>query len=341
MLDCVNKSPYTGKQKGSKSSEWRTEARMADVQPGAVEAVRRFNRFYTRQIGALREGLLDGPFSLTEARVIYELAQTDGAAASELGETLGLDAGYLSRILRRFREQGLIDRQPSPTDGRQSLVSLTEQGRAAFGTLNEGSRAQVGAMLGALQPEERKRLVAAMETVERVLGARPEPRVPYILRPHQPGDMGWVVHRHGVLYAREHGWDETFEALVAEIAAKFIQHLDPRRERCWIAEREGGIVGSVFLVKHTEDVAKLRLLLVEPSARGLGIGHRLVAECIRFARLAGYRKVTLWTNSVLHAARKIYEQAGFQLVHEEPHHSFGHDLVSQTWDLELAAEDRR
>jgi DNA-binding MarR family transcriptional regulator/GNAT superfamily N-acetyltransferase len=312
---------------------------MVDAGLDGIEAVRRFNRFYTRQIGALQEGLLNSPFSLTEARVIYELAQTDGASATELGEKLGLDAGYLSRILRRFQAQGLVDRAPSPTDGRRSRISLTERGRGEFAGLNDGSRAQVGAMLGGLSPEDAKRLVGAMATVERMLGDDPEPRVPYILRPHQPGDMGWVVHRHGVLYAREHGWDETFEALVAEIAAKFIQQLDPRRDRCWIAEREGEIVGSVFLVKHTDQVAKLRLLLVEPSARGLGIGHRLVAECIRFARQAGYGRITLWTNSVLHAARKIYEQAGFTLVHEEPHHSFGHDLVGQTWDLDLSSTE--
>ena len=310
---------------------------MADVQLDGVEAVRRFNRFYTRQIGVLQEGLLNSPFSLTEARVVWELAQTDGASATELGEKLGLDAGYLSRILRRFQEQGLIDRTPSPTDGRQSRISLTERGRDEFAKLNDDSRAQVGAMLARLTPEDRQRLVGSMETVERILGDAPEPRVPYLIRPPAPGDMGWVVHRHGVLYAREYGWDETFEALVAEIVAKFVQGFDPRRDRCWIAEREGEIVGSIFLVKHTDEVAKLRLLLVEPSARGLGIGHRLVAECVRFARQAGYGKITLWTNSVLHAARRIYEQAGFKLVDESPHHSFGHDLVGQTWELDLAS----
>jgi DNA-binding MarR family transcriptional regulator/GNAT superfamily N-acetyltransferase len=312
---------------------------MADAELDGIEAVRRFNRFYTRRIGVLQEGLLNSPYSLTEARVVYELGQADGASAKELGDELGLDAGYLSRILRRFQTHGLIDRQPSPTDGRQSRISLTTQGRGEFERLDADSRGQVGAMLGALQPEQRQRLVGAMDAVQRILGEQAEPRVPYMLRPHQPGDMGWVVHRHGVLYAREYGWNETFEALVAEIVAKFIQQLDPRRDRCWIAEREGEIVGSVFLVKHTDEVAKLRLLLVEPSARGLGIGQRLVQECIRFARQAGYRKMTLWTNSVLHAARRIYEQAGFQLVHEEPHHRFGPELVGQTWDLDLTAVD--
>jgi len=300
-----------------------------------VEAVRRFNRFYTQQIGALHEGLLKSPFSLTEARVIYELAQHEETTATQLGQELGLDAGYLSRILRGFKKQGLIDKQPSATDGRQMMLRLTVQGQEAFALLNIRSRYEIEAMLNELAPAEQQRLVEAMQDIERLLNARPEQRVPYLLRPHQSGDMGWVVHRHGVLYAQEYGWDEQFEALVAEIVAHFIQNHDPKRERCWIAEKDGENVGSVFLVKGTDTVAKLRLLLVEPKARGLGIGSRLVNECIRFARQAGYQKLTLWTNSVLLAARHIYEKAGFYLVHQEPHHSFGHDLIGETWELEL------
>ncbi|MBA3616607.1 MAG: GNAT family N-acetyltransferase, partial [Rubrobacteraceae bacterium] len=241
----------------------------------------------------------------------------------------------LSRILRGFEKHDLIHRRSSETDGRRRLLRLTERGREAFAPLDARSRKDIGAMLESLPMGGQERLVGAMRTIEGLLGARPEPEVPYILRPHWPGDMGWVVHRHGVLYAREYGWDERFEALVAEIVAKFIQRYDPKLERCWIAEREGGIVGCVFLVRESEEIAKLRLLLVEPKARGLGIGSRLVEECIRFARQAGYRKITLWTNDVLDAARRIYEGMGFRLVHEEAHHSFGHDLVGQTWELKL------
>ncbi len=300
-----------------------------------VEAVRRFNRFYTQQIGVLQEGLLRSPFSLTEARVIYELAHHEKTTATELGNELGLDAGYLSRILSGFKKRDLIDKQPSKSDGRQSILWLTEQGQEAFTMLNARSHNEIEAMLNELSTEDQKRLVEAMLVIEGLLGAQPEHKVPYLLRPHQPGDMGWVVHRHGVLYAEEYGWDEQFEALVAGIVAKFIQNYDPKRERCWIAEKEGENVGSVFLVKQSDTVAKLRLLLVEPKARGLGIGTRLVDECIRFARRAGYRKITLWTNNVLLAARHIYGKAGFRLIHEEPHHSFGHDLVGETWELEL------
>ncbi|UCC83702.1 MAG: bifunctional helix-turn-helix transcriptional regulator/GNAT family N-acetyltransferase [Gemmatimonadota bacterium] len=300
-----------------------------------VEAVRRFSRFYTRQIGVLQEGLLRSPFSLTEARVVYELAHHEGTTATELGEELGLDAGYLSRILRGFHKRGLLAKERSQDDGRQTLLCLTRQGQEAFAKLNAASRDEIGAMLAELSEEEQGSLVDAMHTIEKLLGPGPEHRVPYILRPHQPGDMGWVVQRHGVLYAQEYGWDERFEALVAEIVADFIQRYDPRRERCWIAEKDGENVGSVFLVKKTKTVAKLRLLLVEPKARNLGIGSRLVDECVRFARLAGYRKISLWTNDVLHAARRIYEKTGFTVVDREAHHSFGHDLVGETWELKL------
>ena len=300
-----------------------------------VGAVRRFNRFWTRQIGVLREGYMESSFSLTEVRVLYELAHREETTASELGEELGLDAGYLSRVLRGFEKHGLIHKRPSEGDGRRRLLRLTERGREAFAPLDARSRNDIGAMLGSLPVAEQERLVEAMRTIEELLSVRPDPAVPYLLRPPWPGDMGWVVHRHGDLYAREYGWDERFEALVAEIVAKFIRQYDPRLERCWIAERDGEIVGCVFLVRESEAIAKLRLLLVEPKARGLGIGSRLVEECIRFARQAGYRKITLWTNDVLSSARRIYEAKGFRLVHEEPHHSFGHDLVGQTWELML------
>jgi DNA-binding MarR family transcriptional regulator/GNAT superfamily N-acetyltransferase len=300
-----------------------------------VEAVRRFNRFYTRQIGVLEEGLLRSPFSLAEARVLYELAQRDQPTAAELCKELGLDAGYLSRILRGFARRGLVEKRPSSTDGRQSLLALSADGRAAFGLLQRAARDQIGALLEPLSGDGQGRLLQAMRTIESLLGAAPEPKVPYLLRPHQPGDLGWIVHRHGLLYAEEYGFDEQFEALVAEIVAQFARQHDPRRERCWIVERDGAPVGSVMLVRQSDEVAKLRLLLVEPAARGLGIGARLVQECERFARRAGYRKVTLWTNSVLHAARRIYEQAGYRLVHEEAHHSFGQDLVGETWELTL------
>jgi DNA-binding MarR family transcriptional regulator/N-acetylglutamate synthase-like GNAT family acetyltransferase len=302
---------------------------------GRVGSVRRFNRFWTRQIGVLREEYLESPFSLTEVRVLYELANRGESTASELGEELGLDAGYLSRILRGFEKHDLIHKRPSETDGRRRLLRFTERGREAFAPLDARSRNDIGAMLGGMSTAEQERLVGAMRTIEGLLGVSPEPVVPYLLRAHVPGDMGWVVHRHGVLYAREYGWDERFEALVAEIVAKFIRQYDPKLERCWIAERDGEIVGCVFLVRESEEIAKLRLLLVEPKVRGLGIGSRLVEECIRFARQAGYRKITLWTNDVLDSARRIYTAMGFRLVHEEPHHSFGHDLVGQTWELML------
>ena len=300
-----------------------------------VTAVRGFNRFWTRRIGVLGEGYVESPFSLTEVRVLYELAHREEPSASEIREELGLDAGYLSRILRGFEERGLVSRRTSEIDARRSLLRLTEGGREAFAPLDRRSREEIGAMLGGLSEDERERLAGAIGTIERLLGDRPEPNVPYLLRPPGAGDMGWVVHRHGVLYARECGWDERFEALVARIVADFVDGHDPARERCWIAEKEGEIVGSVFLVRESEEVAKLRLLLVEPSARGMGIGVRLVEECVRFARSRGYRRLTLWTNSVLRAARHIYEKAGFRLVREEAHHSFGKDLVGQTWELTL------
>jgi DNA-binding MarR family transcriptional regulator/GNAT superfamily N-acetyltransferase len=304
----------------------------------AVEEVRRFNRFYTRQIGVLQDGLLHSPFSLTEVRVLYELVHRNKPTAGMLCAELGLDAGYLSRLLRAFEKRQLILREPSRTDGRQSLLGLTAKGRRTFAPLEGRSNEQVAGMLAKLLPSARKRLVAAMHEIETVLGDRraTATKEPYLLRPHQPGDMGWVVHRHGVLYSQEYGYDERFEALVAEIVAEFIQHFDHRRERCWIAEREGEVVGSVFLVKKSKAVSKLRLLLVEPSARGLGIGRRLVSECVRFARQVGYRKMMLWTQSELGAARHLYKLAGFHLIRKEAHQSWGRDdLVSETWELKL------
>lgn len=300
-----------------------------------IEAVRQFNRFYTQKIGVLHEGLLKSPFSLTEVRVLYELAHKEKPVASELAKELGLDPGYLSRILAGFKSKNLVDSKPSEQDGRQSILRLTEKGKAAFEPLNERARDEIISLLSSLNENEQIRLIEAMARIRELLSLRPKTEMPYILRPHQPGDMGWVVHRHGILYSQEYRWDETFEALVACIVAKFIQGFDPKKERCWIAEIEGEIVGSVFLAKESETVSKLRLLLVEPKARGRGIGKRMVNECIRFAGQAGYRKIILWTNNVLLAARRIYETAGFKIILEEPHHSFGHDLVGETWELEL------
>ena len=300
-----------------------------------VEAVRRFNRFYTSKIGVLEEHLLESPFSLTEARVIYELAHRRELTAGLLSEQLELDPGYLSRILRSLRERGLVERRRSASDGRQALLFLTETGEQAFGELDADSRREVGALLTGLTAEDRRRLLGAMARIERILGEPPEARAPYVLRPPEPGDLGWVVHRHGVLYAAEYGYDETFEALVARIVAEFVDGFDPRSERCWIAEREGEVTGSVFLVRDSDTVAKLRLLLVEPEARGLGIGRRLVEECLRQARRFGYQKIKLWTQDELLAARRIYERAGFELTEREPHHSFGKDLVAEVWEREL------
>jgi DNA-binding MarR family transcriptional regulator/predicted N-acetyltransferase YhbS len=308
---------------------------VATGQQAPVAAVRRFNRFYTRQIGVLQEGLLRSTFSLTQVRVLYELAHRGQATATEIGRDLGLDAGYLSRLLRGFQAKGLLDRAASGQDARRSLLQLTRRGRATFATLDARSDRDVAGMLARLAPPEQRRLLGAMEAIEGLLAPRPGSLAPYLLRPHRPGDMGWVVHRHGVVYAEEYGWDERFEGLVARIVADFVKGHDPKRERCWIAERDGENVGSVFLVQRSPGVAQLRLLLVEPSARGLGIGGRLVQECVDLARRAGYRKIMLWTNDGLDAARHLYERAGFRLVKEEPHQSFGEGLVGQTWELGL------
>ena len=304
-----------------------------------VDAVRHFNRFYTRKIGVLQQGLLQSRFSLTEVRVLYELAHRRKPTASDLRKELAVDAGYLSRILRSFETRGLVRRKASQADARENLLELTPRGRRSFAALNARAQDEVRAMLRNLSPTDQSRLVQAMQTVEGVLApgtnGNSSGQPAYTLRPPQPGDMGWVVHRHGALYAQEYRYDERFEALVAEIVAHFVQHFDPKRERCWIAEINGEIVGSVFLVKKSNTVAKLRLLLVEPQARGLGIGRRLVDECVRFARQAGYKKMTLWTQSELHAARHLYKEAGFRLVGRKRHSDFGKASVAEVWDLKL------
>jgi DNA-binding MarR family transcriptional regulator/GNAT superfamily N-acetyltransferase len=303
-----------------------------------ISEIRHFNRFLTRQIGALREGLLHSPYSLTEARILFELAHHDNLTATHLCRDLGLDAGYLSRILARLEQQGLVDKVLSDSDGRQRLLRLTTDGQKEFAILDKRSRDEIAEMLTDLHEEDQQRLLKAMHTVENILNKSLKFSEPFVLRLHEPGDMGWVTHRHGVLYAQEYGWDEHFEALVAKIVSDFITNYNPARERCWIAEMNGEIVGSVFVVDAHDaggTTAKLRLLLVEPKARGLGLGNRLVEECLRFARRVGYKKMILWTNSVLKEARHIYEKKGFTLVAEEPHHSFGHDLVGETWELAL------
>ena len=300
-----------------------------------IAAVRAFNRFYTRKLEVLDQHLLKTPFSLSEARVMYELAHRGELSAKEIGLELGLDPGYLSRIVQKFDEDGLITRKPLPSDRRQYQLNLTAKGRTAFAKLERISQEHVGTMLGALSGDDRGRLLGAMGVIERLLGASAAPLPTAILRDPRPGDMGWVVQSHGALYAGEYGFDATFEALVAEIVAQFITSFDAARERCWIADIDGRPVGSVFLVRGDDDVAKLRLLLVEPGARGQGLGQRLVAECVSFARACGYRRITLWTQSILIAARKIYQDAGFALIRSEPHRSFGRNLIGETWERDL------
>ena len=300
-----------------------------------VKAIRHFNRFYTRQIGVLNQGLLDSPYSLTEARVIYELAQKETCTATELGSELNLDMGYLSRILANFQKKGLLQKEPAPQDKRQSLLRLSPSGQQAFAMLNERSSQEINGMLSVLNAPEQQQLVKAMRTVEALLDPQAQERPAVVIRPLQPGDLGWVVSRHGALYAQEYHWDIRFEGFVAQIAADYLKNLYPQKENGWIAEVNGENAGCVFLVRKSDEVAKLRMLLVDPSARGLGIGKRLVQECIRFARQCGYQRVTLWTQSCLLAARHIYQQAGFQLTASEAYHDFGQDLVSETWDLDL------
>jgi DNA-binding MarR family transcriptional regulator/N-acetylglutamate synthase-like GNAT family acetyltransferase len=298
-----------------------------------IAALRAFNRFYTRKLGVLDQQHLKSPFSMSEARVLYEIAQREDISAKEIGAVLGLDAGYLSRIVQNFDEAGLIRREPLPTDRRQYRLAVTAKGRQAYEKLERSTNDHIAAMLEGLPPGGKARLVESITAIQRLLGdAAPRPAT---LREPRPGDMGWVVQSHGALYAREYGFDSSFEGLVAEIAAKFLASFDASRERCWIAEIDGMQVGSIFLVRHSDDVAKLRLLLIDPAGRGQKLGHRLVGECIAFARACGYRRITLWTQSILLAARSIYEKAGFRLVATEPHRSFGQDLMGETWELEL------
>ena len=299
-----------------------------------VGAVRAFNRFYTRKIGVL-DGMASSPFSLAEARVLYELAHRQQPTATDIRKELGLDAGYISRILRDLERRKLVRREPSKTDERERFLSLTSKGRKAFVPLDQRSNRDIGAMLNQLSPPERKQVVDAVRMVHRPLGDRAEAKTPYLLRQHQAGDLGWIVQRQAILYVEEYGWDGSYEALAAEIVAQFIRHFDPQRERAWVAEKDGERVGAVLVAKESEQIARLRLLHVEREARGLGIGKRLVEECIRFARQAGYQKMMLWTQSILHSARAIYKNAGFQIVHEEKHHSFGKDLTAETWELNL------
>jgi DNA-binding MarR family transcriptional regulator/GNAT superfamily N-acetyltransferase len=312
-------------------------ATVSDEIAGAAGAFRRFNRFYTRIIGLLDEGLLESGYSLTEARVLFELATRGDAGASEIAAALGVDAGYLSRILRGFEKTGLLTRSPLATDARHAVLRLTRKGRAAFAELDRRSAGQAHGVLDALTPAKRQGLIRAMQSIEDLLGGSGESKPLFVLRPHRPGDMGWVVARQSVLYTREYGWDGQYEALASRIVADFIEHFDPAKERCWIAERDGEPLGAIFLVKHPEreGVAKLRLLHVEHVARGMGLGRALVRECVEFARSAGYKTVTLWTQSILHAAHKLYQEAGFRLIAEEAHHSFGKDLVGQTWEMNL------
>jgi DNA-binding MarR family transcriptional regulator/GNAT superfamily N-acetyltransferase len=308
-----------------------------------VDAVRRFNRFYTRRIGVLDERLYGTPFTLPQTRVLWELAHHDGISASELARLLDLDAGYLSRLLAALKSKRLVRARRSPADARQSVLTLTAAGRRAFAPMDAHSQVQINALLAPLDEPNRRRLLHATGTIESLLGAPRDDRAPYLLRAPQPGDIGWVVARHGAIYAHEYGWDLTFEGLVASIAGRFVERFDAKREACWIAERDGQNVGCIFLVQARDEktdkpergVAQLRLLLVEPSTRGLGIGARLVAECERFARQAGYRRIKLWTQSTLLSARAIYAKAGYRLIGTEPHHSFGADLVGEIWELAL------
>ncbi len=307
---------------------------MSHADPQSIAAVRRFNRFYTRQIGVLRKTYLDSPYSLGEMRVLYEIAHGNALTASDIARTLDLDAGYLSRVLRNFDKRGLISRKTSAKDARQSHLALTARGQKMFAPHERRSRQDVAAMLGKLPEGEQARLVSAMATIETTLGEAPAERS-YVLRAPRHGDFGWIVSRHAELYAQEYGWGDPFEGLCAQIVADFVNNFDAKRERCWIAEMNGENVGCVMLVKDPDDVARIRLLLVDPKARGLGLGHRLVDECVKFARAADYKNITLWTHSILTAARHVYGKAGFSLTSSEPRHTWGKDVVAEFWDMEL------
>jgi DNA-binding MarR family transcriptional regulator/GNAT superfamily N-acetyltransferase len=308
----------------------------AALQPNdRIAAIRRFNRFYTRQVGALDEHHLNTDFSLGEARILYEIAHQPRPTAKHIAEALFLDKGYLSRVLAVFGRKGLLKKVRSSDDARESILKLTAKGRTLFSRLNEKASKEVLTMLETVPPAGQPQLIEAMATIERLLGSPDGAAPSFTIREHRPGDMGWIIQRHAEIYTDEYGWNSNFETLVAEIGAKFLRDLQPDRERCWIAERNGVNVGCVLMVERSKSVAQLRLLLVEPSARGLGIGNSLVNECIAFARSAGYRRMMLWTNDVLHSARKIYQAAGFDLIEEEVHDTFGPTLTSQTWEMKL------
>jgi DNA-binding MarR family transcriptional regulator/GNAT superfamily N-acetyltransferase len=309
---------------------------MPPVDPAAVKAIRQFNRFYTSRIGAL-DPYLGSPMSLTDVRVLYELAHRETAVASEIGRDLGLDAGYMSRILRRFETEGWLTREPHPRDARQSVLRLTGSGHAAFAPLQQKSREEAAALLAPLAPAQREQLVQAMGTMQSLLDPEAPPARPQaaVLRDPAPGDIGWVVQQHGEIYAREYGWNSQFEALVAGIASEFLLKFQPEWERCWIAELNGERVGAIFVVRKSATVAQLRMLILASGARGLGLGGKLVDECIAFARLKGYKKMVLWTNSCLLAARGIYAKRGFKLMESQPHEGYGKSLVGETWELKL------
>jgi DNA-binding MarR family transcriptional regulator/GNAT superfamily N-acetyltransferase len=300
-----------------------------------AETLRGFNRFYTQFIGVLSDGMLGSPYTLSEARVIFEIGRLEETTARELRGLLKMDSGYLSRILKRLHGAGLITREPAPADRRQRLLRLSGDGYNAYRYLVTRSQEQFEGVLQKLTSEDQSRLLGSMQTILGILSPKSSSTTPFVLRPHHSGDIGWVVFRHGAVYAEEHGWNEEFEALVARIMADFLESYDPRYERSWIAERDGDRVGSVFVVRKTEEIARLRLLLVEPKARGQGLGRKLVEECVGFSRRAGYLKLQLWTQNILHSARRIYEHSGFRLVAQEKHRSFGHDLLGETWELDL------
>lgn len=302
---------------------------------GRVLAIRSFNRFYTRHVGALKQGLLESPWSLTEARILYELAHRQATTARDLARDLGLDPAYLSRIVKRFRARGMVESQPGPADRREKILRLSAEGRRLQEPLEEASNAEVREILAPMDEAAQQELLSAMETIENLLSPAGRADQALVIRPHRVGDVGWIIRRQAMLYHEEYGWDASFEGLVARIAGDFLSDHDPAMESCWVAERDGAILGSVFLVRTDEGDAQLRMLYVEPAARGLGVGKKLVAECMAFARAKGYRRMILWTNSNLHAARAIYEKAGFTLAREEPHHSFGVDLVGQYWETDL------
>lgn len=308
---------------------------MGNSHAAEIAAIRRFNRYYTRAIGALHEGLLGSNLTLTEGRVVFETATRQAPTATIVGQELGLDPGYMSRLVKSLEARGIVERAPHPSDARQSLLALTATGRALFDEINAASAREVGALIAGLSDGQRRDLVASMTTIETLLGGMSPPTSAVVLRPHKPGDIGQVISRHGAIYAAEYGWDITFEALVARVAADFIDNFDARSDCCFIADRGGNVLGSAFVVRKDEVTAKLRLVYVEASERGFGLGRRLVEACMQFARDAGYQRMTLWTNDVLLPAKRLYQALGFEMTASEPHRSFGVDLVSETWERDL------